>query len=172
MKCVELARNNVADQHKSDATYHKRKFVCGQSHDFRDVARDAHRALLCGVAACVTFTWTTEAPAQGGLGVLNVLCSGDSAAVTVANPSGARWLGVTAELENGDYYDFPAERLGTLSAGTSKRYSVPSRYNPVRYMAALWGGRENANEPWSDRVMNFQGYNMTNKRSETASCRN
>lgn len=115
-------------------------------------------------------------PSQGHaqqLSVLSVLCQSDRHAnVTIAGlGSGSRYLGVTATLSDGTFYDFPAERASVLSIGRIITVSVPSNLPPaVKFSAAVWGGKRSTNTPWSDLVRNHQGYVMTDIRSETVTC--
>lgn len=95
----------------------------------------------------------------------------DSSNVTVMVPAGtfggAKYLGVTATLDNGQYYDFPAAEL---SMGFMKTFSLPQGYTASSWEARLWGKMKKSKEPWSDKVVNPQGYLMKDPVTESAIC--
>lgn len=92
---------------------------------------------------------------------LTISCFRNSVVVNVIKISGARYVGATALLDNGDYYDFPAEKIRALSVGKSMRFDIPSKYKAKKIVARLWKGKKKSRKPWSNKVVNHQGYVMT-----------
>lgn len=118
-------------------------------------------------------TWTGAALAQQ-LSVLSILCQGSRSAQVIIGGigSGAKYVGATATLADDTYYDFPAETADVMSIARPMTFTVPSDLpRPVSFSASVWGGKEETQQKWSEKVRNHQGYIMKDKRSETVECR-
>ena len=73
-------------------------------------------------------------------------------------------------LENGNFYDFHAEKVGVMDVGGVFEYDVPRKYQPVvEFKAGLWKEQDFSSDTWSDKVVNPIGYIMKG-RMESVSC--
>lgn len=104
--------------------------------------------------------------------LLTIICSGNNAVVTVVNVGGAKYVGATAFLTDGKYYDFPAQRVTLTDVGKSFTFSLPRKYSATKIVARLWKDKKKSKESWSDLVVNPQGYVMTGAIGESVSCFN
>lgn len=106
-----------------------------------------------------------------GTKALTINCEGGKTAiVNVVQLMSAKYLGVTATLTNGKYYDFPPEKLNTFSIGKTYTFRLPNKYKAKKFEARLWRGKDKSKKTWSSKVINPQGYVMTGPVAESVSC--
>lgn len=82
------------------------------------------------------------------------MCDSNSAQLSVL--SFGNYLGATATLTNGKYYDFPAKKFSM--GDPPANFQLPSQYTAAKWTFRFWKKMDKSQKTWSPNVINPQGY--------------